>query len=105
MFNGFLEPQQYAPIDQCVNQRDRIQGQMPRYQAEHILSYPMAPGDLLWNQILTPHWVTAGDEIAVSVNISHGGVRAGGEFCANEQFLRQRWDRHPEEAWLSDLRY
>ena len=70
-----------------------------------MISYEMQSGALLWNQLLTPHWVEASDEIAVSVNISHGGVRYMGEFCDNEQVLRARWDKHPQEAWLTDLRY
>ena len=66
----------------------------------------MQPGDLLWNQLLTPHWVTAGaDKAAFSLNISHGGLRHRGEFLANEVPLRKRWQDHPEEAWVADLRY
>jgi hypothetical protein len=45
------------------------------------------------------------DEIAVSVNISHGGVQHQGRFCPNEQILRRRWQDHPDEAWLVDERY
>ena len=57
------------------------------------------PGDLLWNQLLTPHWVDAGeDEVAMSFNISHGGVAYRGEFCPNEQVLRQYWEKNPKKC-------
>ena len=106
VFNGYVDPEKYAPIQVCVDERDRIQWkEPPACGAREVMSYKMEPGDLLWNQLLTPHWVEAGDEIAVSVNISHGGVRYMGEFCDNEKVLRARWDKHPKEAWLTDLRY
>jgi len=106
VFNGYVDPEKYAPIEVCVDERDRIQWkERPACPAEEVISYEMQPGALLWNQLLTPHWVEASDEIAVSVNISHGGVRYKGEFCDNEQSLRARWDKHPQEAWLTDLRY
>ena len=47
----------------------------------------------------------AGADIAVSINISHGGLAYQGRFCPNEQVLRARWEEHPDEAWLVDERY
>ena len=71
-----------------------------------IIAYRIEPGDVLWYQLLTPHWVTGtDDEIAVSVNISRGGVQNQGQFCPYEQLLRERWKEHPDEAWLIDERY
>lgn len=106
-FNGFLDPEKYGPIDHII-----IKGNAPRsteiapHDEDDLLSYVMQPGDLLWNQILTPHWVTAGaDKAAFSLNISHGGLRHRGHFLANEVPLRKRWQDHPEEAWVADLRY
>lgn len=105
-FNGFREPSKVAPIEEVVDNRAKYQRSGPEdVDVEDILTYVMNPGDVLWNQLLTPHWVTAGDEIAVSVNISHGGVSYGGTFCPNEQVLRDRWENHPEEAWTVDTRY
>ena len=50
----------------------------------------MDPGNLLWNQILTPHWVDASaDGIAISLNISHGGIMRNGEYAPNEKVLRE----------------
>ena len=49
---------------------------------------------VLFNKLLTPHWVEAvGSEVAVSLNISHGGLRLRGELCRNEREL---------EAWRGD---
>ncbi len=106
-FNGFKEPEKYAALDTCVNDRKTIMRiTPPEVDPTDVLSYRMTPGDLLWNQLLTPHWVTAGDdEVAVSMNISHGGVSLHGNFCPHEQALRKRWENHPEEAWLVDARY
>ena len=78
----------------------------PEYDEADVLAYHMEPGDLLWNQLLTPHWVVAGeDQAAMSLNISHGLVRYRGEFGPNEALLHQRWEEYPDEAWLADLRY
>ena len=107
-FNGFKDPEKYAPIQDVVDKRDTYPSTLPPdgIDADDILAYRMEPGAVLWNQIKTPHWVTGSDdEIAVSVNISHGGVQYQGQFCPNEQVLRKRWEKHPEEAWLIDERY
>jgi hypothetical protein len=106
-FNGFKVPEQVLSTDKSVNERSAIrQISPPEHRPEDVLSYAMHPGDLLWNQLLTPHWVVASDdEIAVSVNISHGGVMFSGQYCPREKALRKRWEIHPEEAWWVDERY
>ena len=50
----------------------------------------MAAGDRLWNTLQTPHWVLAGEEISLSLNISHRGLRYHGQLCQHEQEL-ERW--------------
>ncbi len=106
-FNGFRDPSKYGPIQGIVDDRGQYPQELPPDHApDDLLSYVMEPGDMLWNQLLTPHWVNGGaKEIAVSVNISHGGIQQGGQFCPNEQVLRKRWEDHPDEAWLIDQRY
>jgi hypothetical protein len=106
-FNAFKNPYKYAPLDVAVNNRETLRRPYgpPDHEPDDVLSYKMEKGDLLWNQILTPHWVPAGDSVAVSVNISHGGISYGGKFCPNETALRKRWETHPGEAWLVDTRY
>ena len=108
IFNSFQNPTYYAPVDVCVNSPTTIRrpdGTPPEHNPDDVMTYRMEKGDLLWNQILTPHWVPAGDDIAVSVNISQSGISFGGQFSPHEQVLRERWEEHPEEAWLVDRRY
>ena len=106
-FNGFLEPDKYAPIEKCIDPKGfERTPDPPTYDAADVLAYRMEPGALLWNHLLTPHWVTADDDQpAMSLNISHGLVRHRGAFSPNEHLLHQRWQEHPDEAWLADLRY
>lgn len=106
-FNGFVDPERHAPITHIVKRGNAPRTtEIPHVETSEILSYEMHPGDVLWNQLLTPHWVTAGDDRpAFSLNISHGGVRHRGQFLANEVALREHWDGHPDEAWVADLRY
>lgn len=106
VFNGFKDPEGHASVQHIVDNRNEYRyEEIPEIDPDLVLTYRMTPGDILWNQLLTPHWVTAEDEIAVSVNISHGGIAQNGEFCLNEQALRKRWEDKPEEAWLVDERY
>jgi hypothetical protein len=107
-FHGFHEPAKYGPIDDVVHNRGNYRSVLPPEGIDpaDLLSLEMPPGALLWNQLLTPHWVTGTEgEIAVSINISHGGVQHLGQFCPREQVLRERWKEHPDEAWLIDERY
>ena len=106
VFNGFKDPEARAGIQHIVDNRNEYRlEQIPDIDSDILLTYRMEPGDVLWNQLLTPHWVTSEDEIAVSVNISHGGIAYEKRFCQNEQVLRKRWEDRPEEAWLVDERY
>ena len=106
-FHGFKEPGKRESVEKLVEDRTGIALiTIPEVDPEEILSYTMNPGDVLWNQLLTPHWVDAGDDgVAVSVNISHGGIAYHGEFCPNEQVLRKHWEKNPKGAWLVDERY
>ena len=65
------------------------------------MSVEMGPGAVLFNKLLTPHWVDAvGDELSVSINISHGGLALRGELTQNEAELMQHvlQDRKEREA-------
>lgn len=37
--------------------------------------------------LLTPHWVDASDSVAMSINLSHGGVRLNCKLSPNEEEL------------------
>ena len=105
-FHCFREPDRYRSVEEVVENRAKFMAlSPPDYNPDDLLSYRMGEGDILWNKLLTPHWVVAGDDIAVSVNISHGGVSHNGAFCPREQVLRAYWKEHPEKAWLVDERY
>ena len=55
---------------------------------DDTLCYDMPPGTVLWNAQLTPHWVSsAAERVAMSVNLSHGGLRLNGELYPFEQEL------------------
>jgi hypothetical protein len=106
VFNGFKDPEDQAAVQHIVDNRNEYRYEMPPgADPERVLTYRMEPGDILWNQLLTPHWVDSENEIAVSINISHGGIAYRQEFCPNEQILRNRWVDHPADAWLVDKRY
>jgi hypothetical protein len=100
IFSGFHDPDRFEPIERSVSKEYHKQLKMPEtFTPADVLAYTMKPGDVLWNQLLTPHWVDAGEEVAVSVNISHGMLRHHGQLCPNEQRVEEWWAEHPEEAW------
>lgn len=83
-FCGLVDPDRWA--DSAVRHNYKP-GQLAKpvdIREEDSLCYDMRPDDKLWNVLLTPHWVEAGDEPAMSINISHGGLRLKGELSPNE---------------------
>jgi hypothetical protein len=85
-FIGLKEPDKWAPFEE----RMLPGGEMIKSSGiaeEDTLPYEMGPGDVLWNTLLTPHWVEATNHVAYSINLSHGGLRLNGELCRNEQEL------------------
>lgn len=65
---------------------------------DDALCYQMSPGAVLWNCLLTPHWVEAASEPAMSINISHGGLRLNGKLSPYEQELMDWSEMHPDRA-------
>ncbi len=100
IFNGLKEPSRWAPIHKATTPDFRKQEQTRSTPPEGIgeddvLSYRMGPGAVLWNKLLTPHWVETGDDSAAcSLNISHGGVRHHGQLCPNGRYLEAYWQEH-----------
>lgn len=100
IFSGLKDPERWAPIGKMVQENQRKAVSKPDLlEADDVLAYVMKPGDVLWNQILTPHWVDATDEVACSINISHGGLRLKGKLCHREEKLEAWLMSHPEERW------
>ena len=101
VFNGLTDPYRWAPLERAADPEWRTGMVKPEgLTSADVLSYAMTPGTLLWNQLLTPHWVDAGDadgEVAASINLSHGGLRLEGELSpagkALECFYRERPER------------
>lgn len=98
-FCGLLDPNRWAPRELRLNYKNDVIAKPQELTDADALCYTMRPGDVLWNVLLTPHWVNAGDDqIAMSVNISHGGVRLNGRLSPNEQELEDHRAQHPDQA-------
>lgn len=97
-FCGLKDPDRWASRDVRVNYKPEGFAQPAALTEADALCYTMRPGDVLWNALLTPHWVEAGTEVALSVNISHGGIRYRGELCPNEAELGAHRGANPLAA-------
>lgn len=86
-FCALRDPERWAPRDVRVNYRPEGFAQPAALTAADAVHCDMGPGDVLWNTLLTPHWVEAGDGVAMSINLSHGGLRLHGELCPHEAEL------------------
>jgi len=97
-FCGLKAPGRHAPWRARMNYAPGSLERPTDLTDDDILAYDMKPGDVLWNALLTPHWVDAGDEVAMSVNISHGGIRLNGRLCPFEQELEDYRAANPDTA-------
>lgn len=91
-FSALTDPERYAPRalrERFVRERATYPQwfHMPEdLKEEEVMAMDMAPGTLLWNVFLTPHWVSSlHDRPSMSINISHGGLKRNGEYCAFER--------------------
>ena len=111
VFHGLLDPYRWAPLERAVDPKWREGMVRPEgLRSADVLSYPMPPGTVLWNQLLTPHWVDAGEtddgdptapgrEVAASINLSHGGLRLDGELSPAGQALERYYRERPEQRF------
>lgn len=98
-FCGLRDPDRWADRDVRLHyQQPSTLARPDDVREEDSLCYDMRPDDKLWNVLLTPHWVEAGDEPAMSVNFSHGGLRHHGQLSPNEQELETFRQTHPDQA-------
>lgn len=97
-FCGLMDPDRWATREQCMRGLDDELLRPAELTTDDVLSYEMHPGDVLWNALLTPHWVDAGNEVAMSVNLSHGGLRLNGQLSAREQALEVFRAANPDDA-------
>lgn len=91
-FIGLKDPQRWAPLEDRMLPGGKTV-RSANLTEDELLAYEMAPGDVLWNVLLTPHWVEATDHVAYSINLSHGGLRLNGKLCPHEQELED-WNAH-----------
>ncbi|MFF7472118.1 hypothetical protein [Streptomyces sp. NPDC008092] len=102
-FHSYLDPDSAVPADAAISGDFTAEDPPPHDDADRQ-DARMEPGDLLWSHFLTPHWVTGESPLSMSVTLSHGGLTHQGDYAMRETALRRHWDRHPEQAWLTDLR-
>ena len=88
-FIGLKDPQRWAPYQTRVTYRPEGYQPPAGLSPEDGLSYLMQPGDVLWNILLTPHWVETPDGIGMSINLSHGGLRLNGTLSPFEAELEE----------------
>jgi len=94
-FCGLKAPGRWAPWRARVVYTPSNFERPQELQKSDELCYNMPPGSVLWNALLTPHWVEAGNEAAMSVNISHGGLRLHGRLCPFERELEDYREAYP----------
>jgi hypothetical protein len=97
-FCGLRDPQRWAPLEVRLRYKAGELRKPAELSSDDALCYDMDPGDALWNALLTPHWVEASDAVALSINISHGGLRLDGKLCPHERELEDYRREHPAEA-------
>ena len=97
LFHGFRDPARWVPIEKAT--QSRAEQIMPEdANAEDILTYEVGDNELLWNHLLTPHWVDAPD-LTFGINFSHGGLRHKGRLCQYEDHVYKQSAANPNEAW------
>ena len=97
-FCGLRDPDRWLPVPPMAEHGPAEPGAIskpPGITEADVLACTMSPGDVLWNVILTPHWVEAGESVAMSVNLSHGGLRHRGTLCRNDAYLHQWYAKNP----------
>ncbi|GAB5559359.1 MAG: hypothetical protein SynsKO_10060 [Synoicihabitans sp.] len=102
-FCGLQDPQRWAPLELRMSHTCAEVTRPEALTDADTLCYTMTPGDVVWNAMLTPHWVEAGQEVAMSINFSHGGLRYRGELCPHEQEFVDYQKAHPDTAEKSPV--
>ena len=86
-FCGLKDPGKWTTHDGRVNYKAGAIGKPAALTDADALCYDMPPSSVLWNILLTPHWVEASEGVAMSINLSHGGLRLNGELSPFEAEL------------------
>ena len=102
-FCGLQDPRRWAPHEVRMDCKGPEVSLPDALTEADTLCYDMGPGAVVWNAMLTPHWVEAGNEVAMSINFSHGGLRYKGQLCPHEQEHVDYQAAHPETAEKSPV--
>ena len=97
IFHGFRDPDRWVPLERSTEKRE-AQIMPENMSDEDVLSYEVGDNAVLWNHLLTPHWVDA-SELTFGINFSLGGLRHNGRLCRYEQYLYDSLGRNPNEEW------
>ncbi|MDA0745000.1 MAG: hypothetical protein O2954_00655 [bacterium] len=93
-FVGLKDPARWTTLEDRMLPGGEMK-RPPGLTEEDLLPYEMHPGDVLWNTLLTPHWVEAADHVTYSFNLSHGGLSLNGKLAPFEQELEDWKATHP----------
>lgn len=79
-FCWLKDPERWCPHEERKNVQ--IPEKMVRpagLTVDDIIEIEMHPGDVLWNTVLTPHWVYSAEETAYNINIALHDLRCDGQ--------------------------
>ena len=88
-FCWLKEPEKWCPYETRFTDADDYTRMPcpPGITPDDVIECEMQPGDVLWNVMLTPHWVYSLDEPSYSFNLTHFDVRCDGELSDIEKEL------------------
>jgi len=90
-FCWLKDPERWCSRETLQENADKYDG-MTRPEGitpDDVIECEMEPGDVLWNMMLTPHWVYALDEPTYSFNLTHFDLACDGHVSPMEGVLRE----------------
>jgi hypothetical protein len=90
-FCWLKEPEKWCPYEVRFTDADHYDRMPcpPGITPDDVIECEMLPGDVLWNVMLTPHWVYSLDEPTYSFNLTHFDLRCDGELSPIAHELEQ----------------
>lgn len=90
-FCWLKEPERWCSREELQRCADNY-GLMTRPEGitpDDVIECEMGPGDVLWNVLLTPHWVYAVDKPTYSFNLTHFDLRYEGALSPMDEELHE----------------
>jgi len=106
-FCWLKDPERWCPraVRRDADLYDRMV-RPPGITADDVIELEMNPGDVLWNVMLTPHWVYSLDETSYSFNITHFELACDGKLSPIDLELQEiRRERDAGGATASSSPY